>query len=332
MKEALNHLFSFQSFSRSEAKELLKAMSAGQFNDAQMTAFITTFRMRDIQVEELKGFVDALLELRVPIDFSAYDTIDVCGTGGDKKNTFNISTLTAFVLAGAGYKVAKHGNYGVSSACGSSNVLEHLGYQFTNDLDRLERQIEQAHICFFHAPLFHPAMKAVGPIRKQLGLVTFFNMLGPLVNPAQPHYQLTGVFNRNLARLYHYQFQKTDKQYMIVHSLDGYDEVSLTGSFIAKSPWYEREIHPDELGLPVLKPEQLHGGDTVAEAATIFSNVLQNQGTPAQTDAVLANAALGIQCFHPDWSLTDCVASARESLESNQAYQAFTKLIELSKS
>ena len=332
MKEALDHLFAFQSFSRSEAKELLTAMSQGQFNEAQMTAFITTFRMRDIQVEELKGFVDALLELRVPIDFSAYDTIDLCGTGGDKKNTFNISTLTAFVLAGAGHKVAKHGNYGVSSTCGSSNVLEHLGYQFTNDLGKLENQIEAAHICFFHAPLFHPAMKAVGPIRRQLGMVTFFNMLGPLVNPAQPHYQLTGVFNRNLARLYHYQFQKTDKQYIIVHSLDGYDEVSLTGPFIAKSPWYEREIYPEDLGLPVLLPEALYGGETVEEAGKIFTNVLQNQGTEAQKQAVLANAALGIQCFYPSWSLTDCVAAARESLDSGRAYQSFTKLIQLSQS
>lgn len=326
MKEVLAKLFLHKTLTRQEARNILIRMSAEEFNEAQMTAFITTFKLRPIHVEELEGFRDALIELRRPIDLRGMDAVDVCGTGGDKKNTFNISTLSAFVIAGAGYKVAKHGNYSVSSKCGSSNVLEFLGYQFTNDEDRLLKQIDEANLCFFHAPLFHPAMKAVGPIRRQLGMVTFFNMLGPLVNPAQPPRQLAGVFNMELARLYQYLFQNSEKQYAIVHSLDGYDEVSLTGPFSVKASTYERIYYPQDIALPILDPTLLHGGETIEEAAAIFMNVLNGEGTTAQNDVVCANAGLAIQCFKPEDALTDCIEEARSALQSRKALHVLQKL------
>jgi anthranilate phosphoribosyltransferase len=329
MKKILQHLFEHNALSREQAKEVLTNITNNKYNEAQIAAFITVYLMRAMTVEELQGFRDALLELCLPADFEGASTIDMCGTGGDGKNTFNISTLASVVIAGAGYKVTKHGNYGVSSVCGSSNVLESLGYRFTNNMDVLKKQLDQTNICFLHAPMFHPAMKSVGPIRQLLGVKTFFNMLGPLVNPAQPKQQCVGVFSMELARLYQYIYQQTDKQYAIVHGLDGFDEVSLTSSCAVKTPQGEQIITPELLGFQRLTLESIDGGETIVEAATIFKNVLGGKGTAAQENAVIANAALGIRCFKPASSLTDCVAEASESLKSGKAGQTFGRLVEM---
>ena len=328
MKQVLSKLFDHKKLSKAEAKDILINISAGKYNDAQIAAFITVYLMRPIAVDELQGFREALLELCVPVDLEGVDTIDVCGTGGDGKNTFNISTLSAFVLAGAGYKVSKHGNVGVSSNSGSSDVLQYLGYTFSNDVDKLKRQLDKANICYLHAPLFHPALKTVGPIRKQLGVKTFFNMLGPLVNPAQPKYQLTGVFSLELARLYQYIFQQMpDKKYAIIHALDGYDEVSLTGDFKLKMNSKEVVVSPQSIGYQSLTPESLFGGDTVEEAGVIFMDILRGSGTAAQNDAVAVNAGVAIHCIKPETSLVDCIAEADEALVSGKALKCFENLL-----
>jgi len=243
------------------------------------------------------------------------------------KNTFNISTLSSFVVAGAGYKVTKHGNYGVSSVCGSSNVLEHLGYTFTNDTDQLKRQLDKSNICFLHAPLFHPALASVGPIRRQLGVKTFFNMLGPLVNPARPTRQSVGVFNLNLARLYAYLHEGLDKNYCIIHALDGYDEISLTGKAKVINNSGEYIVESEHFGLPQHRQEDIFGGDDIASAAKIFLQLLKNESTTEQKNAVLANSALAIQCFDPAKDIKDCVAEASVSIESGAAFTAFEKLV-----
>jgi len=327
MKQILNRLYQHQKLSRSEAKETLVNISEGQYNEAQIASFLTVFMMRHITVEELQGFRDALLELLLPIDLEGRETIDIVGTGGDGKNTFNISTVSAFVVAGAGYPVSKHGNYGASSVSGSSNVLQHLGYQFSSDEDELKSQLGRANICFFHAPLFHPAMKAVGPIRRQLGVRTFFNMLGPLVNPAQPKYQLFGTFSLELSRLYQYVLQQSEKQFAVVYALDGYDEISLTGAFKLRTHHSEALLSPSDLGKPKYAQEDLSGGKSVADAATIFVNILENKGTPAQMDVVAANAAVAIHCIKPEQSLTECVDEAMDSLESGKALKCLKKLV-----
>jgi anthranilate phosphoribosyltransferase len=330
MKAILGKLFDHKKLSKAEAKEILINISAGKYNEAQISAFITVYLMRPIAVEELQGFREALLELCVRVDLEGVETIDVCGTGGDGKNTFNISTLSSFVLAGAGYKVSKHGNVGVSSNSGSSDVLQHLGYQFSNDVDKLKRQLDKANICYFHAPLFHPALKTVGPIRKQLSVKTFFNMLGPIVNPAQPKYQLTGVFSLELARLYQYIFQQIpNKQFAIVHALDGYDEVSLTGDFKLKMNSKEATISPQSIGKQILTQESLFGGDTVGEAGVIFMSILRGEGTTAQNDAVAVNAGVAIHCIKPTVSLVDCIAEAEAALVSGKALKALETLISL---
>ena len=280
-------------------------------------------------MKELEGFREALLELCVAIDLSEFTPIDLCGTGGDGKDTFNISTLSSFITAGAGVKVAKHGNYGVSSGCGSSNVLEHLGIKFSNEEDFLRRCIDQAGICVLHAPLFHPAMKNVAPIRRELGVKTFFNMLGPLVNPAFPKNQLTGVFNLELARLYGYLFQKTDQNFTILYALDGYDEISLTGPARAIRKSGESTINPQDFGVEPLSEKQITGGDTVSSSASIFMSVLDGKGTTAQNNVVSANAAMAIA------TATDCTPiegfeKAKISLMSGKAYQAFKTLQKLS--
>jgi anthranilate phosphoribosyltransferase len=331
MKQILGKLFDHKKLSKAEAKEILTNISTGQYNDAQIAAFITVYLMRPIAVEELQGFREALLELCVAVDLQGVETIDVCGTGGDGKNTFNISTLSSFVIAGAGYKVSKHGNVGVSSNSGSSDVLQHLGYTFSNDIDKLKRQLDSANICYFHAPLFHPALKTVGPIRKQLSVKTFFNMLGPLVNPAQPKYQLTGVFSLELARLYQYIFQQIpNKQFAIVHALDGYDEVSLTGDFKLKMNAKEATLSPQSIGKQQVTQEALFGGDTVEEAGQIFMKILRGEGTQAQNDAVSVNAGVAIHTIKPHISLVDCIAEGEEALLSGKALSAFNKLISLS--
>lgn len=327
MKSVLHQRFGYQSLSRQEAREVIMAIAQGQYHEAQMAAFMASYKMHDITLPEIQGFADALLELRIPVDLGDLDTIDVVGTGGDGKNTFNISTLSSFVLAGAGYHVAKHGNYGVSSACGSSNVLEFLGYKFTNDVDALRRQLDRHRICFFHAPLFHPALKTVGPIRRGMAVSTFFNMLGPLVNPAQPARQLTGVYDRQLARLYQYYFQQTNRSYTIIHALDGYDEVSLTGPFLVKSNLTEQVLQPEDVGLTRINPVEIFGGNTVESAAKIFVDILEGRGTSAQMDVVAANAGLGIHCFKQDQPITSCIQEAREALVSGQALSTFKQLI-----
>jgi anthranilate phosphoribosyltransferase len=330
MKQILSKLFEHKKLSKAEAKDILVNIAQNKYNEAQIAAFITVYLMRPISVDELQGFREALLELCVHVDLEGVETIDVCGTGGDGKNTFNISTLSSFVIAGAGYKVAKHGNVGVSSSSGSSDVLQFLGYQFTNDVDKLRRQLDKANICYLHAPLFHPALKTVGPIRKQLGVKTFFNILGPLVNPSQPKYQLTGVFSLELARLYQYIFQQIpNKKFAIVHALDGYDEVSLTGDFKLKMNDKEALLSPENIGKQRVTPESLFGGDTVAEAGAIFMQILRGAGTQAQNDAVSVNAGLAIHCIKPQTNLIDCIAEAENALLNGNALEKLNTLMSL---
>jgi anthranilate phosphoribosyltransferase len=328
MKATLNYLLNHQTLDQQTAYQTLLGIGRGEYNPSQIASFLTIFALRGITVEELTGFRKAMLEMLLPVDFREFDAMDVCGTGGDGKDTFNVSTLSAFVVAGAGQKVAKQGNHGVSSAVGSSTVLEYLGIKFTNDIDFLRRKMETAGICYLHAPLFHPAMKNVAPIRKELGIKTFFNMLGPMINPSFTKKQLVGVFSLELARLYAYLYQQSDLKYLIVHSLDGYDEVSLTGDFKITTAQTEQILSPIHLGMDTLAPAQLSGGDTLTDSAKIFLNVLNDEATPAQKQVVLANAGLALYAAIPSLSLTDAVATARESLESKRALACFKKLIE----
>ena len=286
--------------------------------------------MRSITIEELQGFRDALLELCIPVELDHYNTIDLCGTGGDGKDTFNISTLASFVTAGSGIHVTKHGNYGVSSACGSSNVMEHLGVKFRNNTDFLKQCLDKAGICVLHAPLFHPAMKNVAPIRRELGVKTFFNMLGPMVNPAFPKNQLVGVFSLELLRLYSYLYQNTSKNYTIVHALDGYDEVSLTGPAKVVQNASEQILNASSFGLENLKQQDIHGGNSIENSAKIFMHILQGQGTDAQNNVVCANAALAISTVNKS-SIEDSFHLAMDSLLSGKALNSFNALIELSK-
>lgn len=329
MKEILQRLTSHLTLDREEAKSVLIKIAAGQYNISQISAFLTVYMMRMITVHELAGFRDALLELCLATDLSEFDTIDLCGTGGDGKNTFNISTLSSFVVAGTGIKVSKHGNYGVSSACGSSNVLEYLGYKFTNDRDTLRNQIDKANICFLHAPLFHPAMKTVAPIRRELSVKTFFNMLGPMVNPSFPRNQLVGVWNLETARLYNYIYQQTDKNYTIIYSLDGYDEISLTSEFKLISNLEEDLLDPEKLGFPRLTHDDVKGGATVEESVRIFLNILDGNGTDAQKAVVIANSGLAIKKLFPAKRLQECFLIAEESLQSGKAKAMLKKLLEL---
>jgi anthranilate phosphoribosyltransferase len=331
MKEILNLLLEHKTLPKNTAKEVLTNITQGKVNNSQIASFLTVFMMRSITVEELEGFRDAMLDLCLATDLSGYNPIDLCGTGGDGKDTFNISTISSFVVAGAGVKVAKHGNYGVSSSCGSSNIMEHFGYKFTNEKGKLEKQIEESGICILHAPLFHPAMKNIAPIRKDLGVRTFFNMLGPMVNPAFPKNQLVGVFNLELARLYGYLYQKTGKHFVILHSLDGYDEISLTGLFKMVGNKKEQLLRPEDMGFDTLTQQQLSAGNSIEDSAKIFKAVLNNQATKAQTQVVIANASMAINCAKPELSMQDSIALAKESLESKKALKAFEKLIELGK-
>jgi len=329
MKEILNRLFEYKSLDRATAREILSNLAQGKYNNSEMAAFLTVYLMRNITVEELSGFRDAMLELCVPLHIDEFNAIDLCGTGGDGKDTFNISTLASFIVAGAGQPVAKHGNNSVSSVCGSSNVLAYFGYEFTNKADILSRSLGQANICYLHAPLFHPAMKNVAPVRRELGVKTFFNMLGPLVNPSFPKKQMTGVFSLELARLYAYLFQQTETDYMVVHSLDGYDEVSLTGNFKIITNGDERILNPADLGLNTFNPEELSGGATIDEAAKIFLSVLENQSTRAQKEVAIANAAMALYCANNANGLDASVAQARESLESGKALKCFKTLMDI---
>lgn len=330
MKQILNSLLNQESISSEEAKQVLVNISKGDYNQSQIASFLTVFLMRSITIQELLGFRDALLELCIPVDLDAYNTIDLCGTGGDGKDTFNISTLASFVTAGAGIKVSKHGNYGVSSTCGSSNVLEHLGVKFTAETDFLKRCLDEAGFCVLHAPLFHPAMKHVAPIRKELGVKTFFNMLGPMVNPSFPKHQMVGVFNLELLRMYSYLYQNTDKNYSILHTLDGYDEISLTGPTKVIQNNSEYMITPEDFGLESLNQNAIHGGNSISSSAKIFTHILNGQGTEAQNQVVCANAAMAIKTV-TNKSFEESFHLAEESLISGRALNSFKTLAELSK-
>jgi anthranilate phosphoribosyltransferase len=327
MKKILNYLFENKSLSRAEAQRILTAIAMGEYHPTQIAAFISAYGMRNITVQELQGFRDAMLDLCVKIDLSDYSLIDLCGTGGDGKDTFNISTLASFIVAGTGNKVAKHGNYGVSSGCGSSNVMEYLGYQFTSDKDVLRRSLDTAGICFIHAPIFNPAMKIVAPIRRELGVKTFFNMLGPMCNPAEPKNQMVGVFSLELARLYAYLYQETGKNYTILHALGGFDEISLTCDVKTYSNKGESLYKVADFGFEAINEDEIRGGVTVASSAEIFVDVLNGKGTDAQNNVVLCNAAMALKTIDNTKSFADCYYEAEESLVAKKALNSFRKLL-----
>lgn len=329
MKNILNRLINQETLSKEEANSVLVNISSGQYNPSQISSFLTVFMMRNITIDELSGFREALLELCIPVDFSEFNTIDLCGTGGDGKDTFNISTLASFVVAGAGIKVAKHGNYGVSSISGSSNVMENLGVKFSNDENFLKRCISETNIAILHAPLFHPAMKNVGPIRKELGVKTFFNMLGPMVNPSFPKNQIVGVFSLELARMYAYLYQNTDVNYTILHSLDGYDEISLTGEAKMISKNSEAILNPKSFNLSTLNQDEIKGGTTTEASSKIFLDIISGNGTEAQNQVVLANAGLAIATIE-NCSILEGYHKAEESLKSLKALEKLKKLQQLS--
>lgn len=329
MKKILEQLFAHKSLSLAAAKEALVGIGRGSYNEHEVTAFMTVYLMRSITIEELQGFRDALLELCVPVDLNGHETIDIVGTGGDGKNTFNISTLSCFIVAGTGQKVAKHGNYGASSISGASNVMEQLGYKFKNDKDSLKREVEETNICFLHAPMFHPALKTVGPIRKNLGMRTFFNMLGPMVNPASPKFQLVGVYSLEMARVYNYLLQQGSSAFTIIHGLDGYDEISLTNDTKVITNQGERIMTPEQLGKRAVTPADIYGGSSVEEAAKLFTRILKGEGSWAQNAVVLANAAMALHCTGNHQTYEQAYAAAVESLESGKAYNTFKKLIAL---
>ncbi|WP_431163384.1 anthranilate phosphoribosyltransferase [Flagellimonas beolgyonensis] len=330
MKETLNKLINHEILPKEEAKQVLVNIAKGDYNTSQIAAFLTVYMMRSVTIEELEGFRDALLELCLAVDLSDYDPIDLCGTGGDGKDTFNISTLASFVTAGAGIHVTKHGNYGVSSKCGSSNVMEFLGIKFSNDPDFLKKSIEEAGICVLHAPLFHPAMKNVAPIRRELAVKTFFNMLGPMVNPAFPKNQMVGVFNLELARMYGYLYQNTDKNFTVLHALDGYDEISLTGATKLISNASESMLTPADFGVNTVLQEEIVGGEDIAESAQIFLNVLGGKGSEAQNNVVCANAGVAI-ATSTNISPKAGFEKAKESLLGGKGLEALKKLQELSR-
>ena len=328
MKNLLKDLYNHKIMSKEESKAALISLTDGSANSSQISSFLTVFLMRDITSEELDGFREAMIELSLDVDIDGDELIDLCGTGGDGKDTFNISSISSFVVAGSGIKVAKHGNYGVSSSCGSSNIISHLGHEFSNDISSLKYSLDKSNICFLHAPLFHPSLKNISPVRIELGVKTFFNMLGPMVNPIQPKSQLVGVFNSNIFRLYSHIYSKTNKSYCIVHSIDGYDEVSLTGSFKLFSNNQDLMLEPKDLGFNVIDSVKLSGGKNIKESSKIFLDILKNKGTSEQVDAVLANSGLAIYCAKKLNSIKDGIEIARESLESGKAYNCLKLFIE----
>lgn len=330
MKQVLYRLFDHHYLSKEEAKEILTNMAEGKYNESQIAAFITVYLMRSISVEEILGFREALLEMRVNVDpLRAYNPIDIVGTGGDNKNTFNVSTATCFVLAGAGYKVAKHGNYGATSVSGASNVMEEHGVKFTQDMSLLERSLDETNIAYLHAPYFNLALKTVAPVRRALGVRSFFNVLGPIVNPIVPKRQMLGVYDLKMARLYHYIYQQMEGDFSVVHSLDGYDEISLTSPFQVINSQGEFIYTPEMLGFTTVTEKELDGGTTPKEAARIFDDVLNNTATKAQHNCVVANAAFAIQTMHPSLMIGECIAQAEESIVSGKAKQTLKRFITL---
>lgn len=329
MKNILNRLINHEQLTKEEARNVLVSISEGKYNQSQIAAFLTVYMMRSVGLEELEGFRDALLDLCLAVDVTDYNTIDLCGTGGDGKDTFNISTLASFVTAGAGVMVTKHGNYGVSSVSGSSNVMEHLGIKFSNEADFLKRSLDEAGICVLHAPLFHPAMKNVAPIRRELGVKTFFNMLGPMVNPAFPKNQLVGVFDLELARMYGYLYQKNTKNYAVLHAMDGYDEISLTGPAKMITNASERMITAEDFKVSQIQQSDIYGGNSIESSAEIFMNILNGKGTEAQNNVVCANAGVAISVVE-GCSILDGFEKAQYSLKSGEALKKLKKLQELS--
>ena len=327
MKEILQYLFNHNTLSKSEAKAILTEIAQNKFNENEVTAFVTVFLMRSIALEEMEGFREALLKLSVPADLGTHDLVDIVGTGGDGKNTFNISTLASFVVAGAGQKVAKHGNYGVSTISGSSNVLEELGYQFKTNSEDLRQDLEKSNICFLHAPVFHPALRSVGPLRKGLGLRTFFNILGPLVNPAKPKFSMIGVYSLEIARIYQYLLQNNQENFLLVHSLDGYDEISLTSDTKIFDKTGEYIFSAEELGFKTISQESIFGGNSKQDAARIFRDILEGNGNNEQNSVVIANAAMALKNTEKFGAYSDCLAAARESLESGKALQCLKNLL-----
>ena len=330
MKKILNYLFEYKVLGRQQAKDVLVNIANGVYNESEISSFITVYLMRTITIDELQGFKDALLELALPLDVSNHNVMDIVGTGGDGKNTFNISTLSCFIVAGTGNKVAKHGNYGASSISGSSNLMEQLGYRFKTDGNILNRELEKYNICFLHAPLFHPALKAVGGIRKNLGVRTFFNMLGPMVNPASPSYQLVGVYNLEMARIYNYMLQQGKTAFTIIHSLDGYDEISLTGDTKVITNNGEQIMSAEVLGKRMVLPSDIYGGNSTEEAAAIFLKIIKGEGTWAQNAVVIANAAMALHCTGNYPGYEACYQLAVQSLESGEAYKCLQSLISAS--
>ena len=331
MKKILEKLFDHNYLEYEESKKVLKEISSKKYNNSQVASFLTVFKMRNPSVQEIEGFRDALLDLCVKIDLSSdFETIDLCGTGGDGKNTFNISTISSFVVAGAGYKVTKHGNYGVSSSCGSSDVLQQLGIKLSNDDGYLKKCLDKGNFCYLHAPLFHPAMKNVAGVRKELEFKTFFNILGPLVNPLQPKNQLCGVYNLEISRLYGYVFENSKKNYSILYSLDGYDEISLTSDFMKISRNDSTINSPDYFGFNKINPDEIKGGESIKDSASIFTKILENKATKSQTDVVLANSAIAIQTITKK-TIDECLSIAKQSIDSGSALNCLKTIQLLSK-
>lgn len=325
MKNILHKIINRAQLTKDEAYQCMLAIGNAELHDAQTVAVMAGIQMRGLQLDELNGFRQALLELALPMKFDIGDSIDVCGTGGDGKNTFNISTSTAFVLASMGYKVVKHGNYGVSSLCGSSNVLESLGYTFTNDKDALQRQLDNANICFMHAPLFHPALKAVAPLRKALGIATFFNSMGPLVNPAHPTHQLSGTYSLELAKQYQHVLRSDRENFTILHGMDGYDELTFIGATRILGKERDEIIGNSPIATNI-QLQQISGGETVQESAAILVNVLQGKGTEQQNIVLAGNVALALQTFDPEKSFETAFAQAYEAILSGNAINHLKKI------
>ena len=328
MKELLEYLFEYNKLDYNQAKKKLIDINSNKYSFSEIASFLTVFKMRNPTIEEMEGFRDALLELCIKIDFDDFNTIDLCGTGGDGKDTFNISTISSFIVAGSGFKVTKHGNYGVSSNCGSSNVLESLGVKFSNNESFLKKCLDKTNICYLHAPLFHPSMKNVAPVRRELGFKTFFNLLGPLVNPSRPKNQMTGVYNLEIARLYNYIFKNTNKRFSIVYSLDGYDEISLTKSFKIITNQSETISDYSYFNLEKTHPKDILGGKSIEDSANIFKEILNGNGTKSQVNVVMANSSLAIHTLTGK-DINECVQIAKESLESGKAYNSLKKLTEI---
>ena len=330
MKKILNRLTQYETLTEKESRDIIIDISEGKLNTSEISSFLTIFMIRNITIEELNGFRKALIELSLKIDLNEFDPIDLCGTGGDEKDTFNISTLASFVTAGSGVKVAKHGNYGVSSSCGSSNVLEYLDLKFNNDSDKIRKAVDKANICFLHAPLFHPAMKNVAPVRRELGLKTFFNMLGPMVNPSMPKKQVVGVYNLELARIYNYLYQTTDINYNIIHSIDGYDEISLTKGTKVYSRKSEFILDSEDFNLKDIDSKNIRGGKDIESSSKIFMDVLNGEASNDQENVVCANASLAI-AISKDISIIEAFDKAKESIKTKNALKCFNELINIMK-